>query len=87
MILNRLRASLPMLFQGAGLRPFEVSRYELELVVYQDGARFGRHVDTMRVGAMDESDRLLTGVYYFHSQPRAYSGGALRRGPDAGCSS
>ena len=72
------QAGGPELFRGAGLRPFEVSRYELELVAYQDGSRFGRHIDTMRAGDADESDRLLTGVYYFHAEPKAFTGGALR---------
>ena len=78
MLRNRLRAAMPELFVGAGLKPFEVSRFELELVVYGDGAHFARHVDTMRAGAPSEADRLLTGVYYFHTEPRAFSGGELR---------
>lgn len=78
MLRGRMRELMPELFRGAGLKPFEVSRFELELVVYQDGARFGRHHDTLRLGAPAESDRLLTGVYYFHREPKAFTGGSLR---------
>jgi len=60
---------------------FEPSTIELELVASNDGAFFKRHIDTFIRGARTSSDRLLSGVYYFHAEPKAFSGGALRLYP------
>ena len=83
---RKIGALLPDLFQHTGARPFEPESYELELVAHGDGAHFARHID-IPVGpgrtplSGDKSgkhDRLLSGVYYFHREPKAFSGGALR---------
>ena len=75
---RRLQRALPQLFGMAGMQPFPVSRIELELVVYRNGAHFRRHTDTKRLGEPATEDRLITGVYYFFNEPKAFSGGALR---------
>ena len=75
---RRLYLSLPDLFGMAGMQAFPVSRIELELVVYRDGAYFRPHTDTKRLGEPAAEDRLITGVYYFHKEPKGFSGGALR---------
>ena len=52
-------------------------------MVYRDGAFFRRHIDT-RVHADPEisgNPRMLSGVYYFHAEPRGFEGGALRLYP------
>ena len=53
---------------------------ETELVAHGDGAFYTRHIDTHT--AHDDDDvnqiRLLSGVYYFHAEPKAFTGGALR---------
>lgn len=59
---------------------------ELELVADGDGAHFVRHSDIptgpgrrpLGGDAKGQQDRLLSGVYYFHREPKAFSGGALR---------
>jgi SM-20-related protein len=59
--------------------PFAVSYVELELVAHNDGAFYSRHKDT---SAGDDQaghgHRVLSGVYYFHREPKAFSGGCLR---------
>ena len=75
---RRLREKLPALFGMAGMQPFPVSRIELELVVYRNGAHFQPHSDTKRMGEPATEDRLITGIYYFFREPKAFSGGALR---------
>lgn len=63
--------------------PLSAQSLELEFSAHGDGGFFGPHID-IPVGknraAGDEArqDRLLSAVYYFHRQPRAFSGGALR---------
>ena len=75
-----IRALLPELLDAVGLAPFPVDGIELSLVVYNDGAFYRRHVDTAP-GGVRVGKRMLTGVYYFHAEPRGFSGGALRLHP------
>ncbi len=91
----RARALLPGAFADTGTQPFEVASFELELVAYGDGACFAPHSD-MPIGprrrALGEErrgsvNRLLSGVYYFHREPKGFTGGALflhRFGSDGG---
>lgn len=75
----RLLALLAELIRELRVDAFEPSKIELELVAHGDGAFYKRHKDT-QTAIYDEveSIRALSGVYYFHSQPKAFSGGALR---------
>lgn len=56
---------------------FTPAKFELELVAHNDGAFFARHIDTF-VKHGPPSTRVISAVYYFHRQPKAFSGGALR---------
>lgn len=75
----RLLADVPAITADLGMRPFKPSKVEIELAVHNQGAHFGAHVDT-RVGQFADRlhDRILSGVYYFHREPKAFSGGILR---------
>jgi SM-20-related protein len=83
---RRLAEALADIFRRTGTRPFEVEFVELELGAHGDGAFFARHSDLpfgegrKPVGG-DRSgtqDRLVSGVYYFHSEPKRFTGGTLR---------
>lgn len=82
----RLKAMLPEIFRRTGTRPFEVEKIELEIAAHGDGAFFARHIDIpagpgRNLYARDGDayrDRILSAVYYFHCEPKAFSGGALR---------
>jgi SM-20-related protein len=82
----RLKSRLPEIFTRTGTRPFDVEHFELELAAHGDGAFFARHSDIpvgpgrKPLGGDDVSghDRLVSAVYYFHREPKAFSGGALR---------
>ena len=74
---RRLLNFVPTLIADLRVTSFEPSGVELELVANNDGAFFKRHVDTF-MGSRQASDRVLSTVYYFHAEPRAFSGGALR---------
>src|SRR5262249_50907859 len=69
---------IPTIFETLGNEPF-IPTFELELVAHGDGAFFARHFDTT-VTHQDHpsSDRIISAVYYFHAQPKAFSGGVLR---------
>ena len=83
-IRDRLLAALPTLADNLGCSfPPDVS-LELELTAYGDGAFYHAHTDTPlptspeERALIDPDPRLLSAVYYFHRQPRAFDGGALR---------
>jgi SM-20-related protein len=57
--------------------PVDAPKLELQLVAHNDGAFYKRHIDTQTASEC-KIVRVLSGVYYFHSEPKAFSGGALR---------
>lgn len=60
------------------LRLSPIRLHRLELVAHNEGAFYDEHIDTFTSQPDAQSDRALTGVYYFHRQPKAFSGGDLR---------
>jgi len=75
---DRLAPLAPALSAQLKTSQFEITRIELELAAHGDGAFFERHLDTHRGAATAKMYRILSGVYYFHAQPKAFGGGALR---------
>jgi Rps23 Pro-64 3,4-dihydroxylase Tpa1-like proline 4-hydroxylase len=75
---QRLLDFLPTLIADLRVTSFKPSKVELELVANNDGAFFKQHIDTFMGDARQASDRVLSAVYYFHAEPKAFSGGALR---------
>jgi SM-20-related protein len=85
MLERRLRTLVPQVFADTGTRPFDIACFELEMVAYGEGAHFAPHTDIpigeRRALGGDGSgafDRLLSGVYYFHREPKGFTGGELR---------
>jgi Rps23 Pro-64 3,4-dihydroxylase Tpa1-like proline 4-hydroxylase len=80
---ERLAALLPDLTGSLGVTEFELSVTELELTAHGNGGFFRRHIDTMTGGNMSgqSHQRMISGVYYFHSQPKGFEGGKLRLYP------
>lgn len=68
---------LPDLTAQLRMTPVEAAKLELQLVAHNDGAFYKRHIDTQTAASRD-GIRVLSGVYYFHAKPKAFSGGALR---------
>ena len=65
------------IFDSVGIRAFENPVLELECVAHRDGGRFGAHSDTMTDNERGDSDRIVSTVYYFHREPRGFTGGQL----------
>ena len=61
--------------------PFEVVPMTLDLVAHGDGAFYRRHTDIFSNAAERKTNRALSGVYYFHAEPKGFAGGALRLHP------
>jgi SM-20-related protein len=72
---DRVRSLLPQLAVAFGLGEFPVGDIECQLIAHNDGDYFRLHNDN---GSPDTVDRALTYVYYFHNEPKSFSGGALR---------
>jgi len=69
--------TLPMLVTRLRVNAVDEPGVELELVAHGDGAFYKRHIDT-QTASERERIRVVSGVYYFHAQPKAFTGGALR---------
>lgn len=75
---TRMRGVVDWALEELRMSPLHLARIEMELVAHGDGAFYSPHIDTVIDLPDSTSDRALTGVYYFHRQPKRYSGGALR---------
>ena len=83
MLDRRMREALPQIEEAIGSRA-DATSIELELAAHGDGAHYRPHLDISYgegrkvVGATPNEDRVLSAVYYFHREPKGFSGGALR---------
>ncbi len=75
---EKMAAAAAGLIEDLRVTPFEISHIELELVAHNHGAHFQRHIDTYTTTRSKRGDRMLSAVYYFHREPKAFAGGALR---------
>jgi SM-20-related protein len=87
MLESRMLSILPALIDELRVTPFQVDSFGIELVAHGDGAFYKRHIDTQTApyGELGRI-RVLSAVYYFYAEPKAFGGGALRLhaiGPDA----
>jgi hypothetical protein len=73
----KILAVVPDIVARLHATPVDAPKLELELVAHNDGAFYKRHIDT-QTASERENIRVLSGVYYFHAEPKAFSGGALR---------
>lgn len=70
---DRIKEQLQTVVQKLGLEPFPLGRIEMQITASGDGDYFRLHRDT------DGQDtRELAFVYFFHREPRRFSGGELR---------
>jgi SM-20-related protein len=74
---SKLLAIVPDIVAQLQATPVAKPRIELELVAHNDGAFYKRHIDT-QTAAERKDIRVISGVYYFHVEPKAFTGGALR---------
>lgn len=73
-----IAALVPQWIAELRVTPFDISEIELELAAHNDASHFTLHIDTFRTGLTARGDRMLSGVYYFHREPKAFEGGILR---------
>lgn len=75
---ERMRQFSAEMFKDLLISPFSVHKIELEMVASNDAAFFKRHIDTRTGDQRDQTDRLVSAVYYFYREPKSFTGGALR---------
>jgi SM-20-related protein len=75
LITDRLLACLPRVLQKWGRDPFPISRVETQTTASNHGDFFRCHSDN---GAEEVAAREITFVYFFHREPKQFSGGELR---------
>ena len=73
-LLARLRERLPELCQRLDVAPFPVGLIEAQLTVHNDGDYYRIHSDN---GTDDTRTREISYVYYFHREPKRFTGGDL----------
>jgi Rps23 Pro-64 3,4-dihydroxylase Tpa1-like proline 4-hydroxylase len=74
-VLNRIQAVLPRVFEQLNHEPFPVARVEAQITASNDGDFFRWHNDN---GHGEIATREITFVYFFHREPKQFQGGELR---------
>ena len=81
---EHLLGRLDEIMAAAGYSGPEPRSIEFEITASGDGAHFAPHLDIplgegrRTVGREKGEDRMISTVYYFHREPKGFSGGALR---------
>jgi hypothetical protein len=81
---DRLISAFLQIAAAAGYNGRPLQSLQFELNAYGDGAHFAPHFDIplgqarKPIGEKPGEDRLITAIYYLHSTPKRFSGGALR---------
>jgi SM-20-related protein len=83
-LLAHFEQALPEVMKATGTTGTPPAIIELQMAAHPDGAHFAPHLD-IPIGAdrkplagADGHDRVISAVYYFHAEPRAFTGGELR---------
>lgn len=74
-ILGKIRRALPLVMAQLELDEFPITRTEIQITASNDGDFFHAHCDDAQELI---ASRSLTFVYFFHREPRQFSGGELR---------
>ncbi|WP_228045317.1 MULTISPECIES: 2OG-Fe(II) oxygenase [unclassified Tolypothrix] len=74
LITTRIKSLVPDVVNRLGLPSFPITYIESQLTAHNDGNYFKIHNDN---GSPETSLREITYVYYFHQEPKQFSGGEL----------
>jgi Rps23 Pro-64 3,4-dihydroxylase Tpa1-like proline 4-hydroxylase len=73
-LVRRVRELVPELCQRLEVPPFPVGQIEAQITVHNDGDYYRVHTDN---GTEETRTRVISYVYYFHRQPKRFTGGEL----------
>ena len=78
----RFRDSLPSIMERTGISGPTPDQLEVGLAAHGDGAFYRSHIDLVigdnSSNRTSESRRVVSAVFYFHAEPKRFSGGELR---------
>ncbi len=74
LVTARIQTLMSQVMQHLNMQPFQVQQIESQLTLHNDGNYYKIHNDS---GSPDTANRELTYVYYFHGEPKLFSGGEL----------
>jgi Rps23 Pro-64 3,4-dihydroxylase Tpa1-like proline 4-hydroxylase len=74
LIVNKIQKLIPDVWAKLNMEPFPIGQIESQLTMHNDGNFYKVHNDN---GSPDTATRILTYVYYFNREPKAFSGGDL----------
>lgn len=74
LIAQRIQSVLPKVLEAFGIEQFPPSQIEAQLTAHNDQNYYKVHNDN---GSPDTATRELTYVYYFHREPKPFTGGEL----------
>ncbi|MGQ9865474.1 MAG: 2OG-Fe(II) oxygenase [Pseudanabaenaceae cyanobacterium] len=75
MMIQKVAAAVPKVLQQLGMPTWPIDYIEIQLTAHNDGNYYKIHNDN---GSPDVASRELTYVYYFHREPKPFTGGELR---------
>jgi Rps23 Pro-64 3,4-dihydroxylase Tpa1-like proline 4-hydroxylase len=75
LITEKIKLILPEILEKLDISPFNITRIESQLTAHNDGNFYKIHNDN---GSPDTANRVLTYVYYFYQEPKAFTGGELK---------
>ena len=79
---KRIQQVIPELTNELRLSKFETGLIDLQMVSHGDGGFYTRHIDTFTgKDRPAQGDRVISCVYYFFREPKAFTGGELRLHP------
>ncbi|HEY6770590.1 MAG TPA: 2OG-Fe(II) oxygenase [Candidatus Sulfotelmatobacter sp.] len=81
LFVDRLQSALPLVLDRLGMEEFSIRHVEAQITASNAGDFFRCHSDN---GDPKVASRRLTFVYFFHREPRPFSGGELRLYDEAG---
>jgi hypothetical protein len=73
-LVRRVRELVPELCERLEVPPFAVGQIEAQITVHNDGDYYRVHTDN---GTAETRTREISYVYYFHRQPKQFTGGEL----------
>lgn len=78
---QRVLELVPVLIEQLGLSPFTACGVETQIAAHGEGGFYRRHIDLFTGKDRKNADRLISLVYYFHKEPKSFTGGVLRLYP------
>jgi Rps23 Pro-64 3,4-dihydroxylase Tpa1-like proline 4-hydroxylase len=72
---DRIRQVLPEVLAQMSIDPFSIADIEAQLTAHNQGHYYKLHNDN---GVLQTAARRITFVYYFHREPKSFTGGELR---------